>query len=46
MQADLATSSFLASLQAVGIVVLQGVIIVDRVDRAPYPATVHGASAT
>ena len=45
MQADSATSSFLASLQAAGIVVPQGLVIGDRVDRAPPPATVHGAPA-
>ena len=45
MQADSATSSFLASLRAAGIVVLQGIVISDRVDRAPSPATVHGAPA-
>ena len=45
MQADSATSSFLASLRAAGIVVPQGVVIGDRVDRAPSPATVHGAPA-
>ena len=44
VQADSATSSFLASLRAAGIVVPQGVVIGDRVDRAP-PATVHGAPA-
>ena len=45
VQADLATSSFLASLRAAGIVVPQGVVIGNRVDRAPSPATVHGAPA-
>ena len=45
MQADSATSSFLASLLAAGIVVPQGIVIGDRVDRAPSPATVHGAPA-
>ena len=45
MQADSATSSFLASLRAAGIVVPQGVVIGDRVDRAPPPATVHGVPA-
>ena len=45
VQADSATSSFLASLQAAGIVVPQGVVIGNRVDRAPSPATVHGAPA-
>ena len=45
VQADSATSSFLASLQAAGIVVSQGVVMGDRVDRAPSPATVHGAPA-
>ena len=45
VQADLATSSFLASLWAAGIVVPQGVVIGDRVDGALCPVTVHGASA-
>ena len=40
-----ATSSFLASLQAAGIAVPQGVVVGDRVDRDLSPATVHGASA-
>ena len=40
-----ATSSFLASLRAAGIAVLQGLVIGDRVDRDVSPATVHGASA-
>ena len=44
VQADLATSSFLASLRAAGIVVPQGVVIGDRVDRAPS-ANVHGVPA-
>ena len=43
VQADSATSSFLASLRAAGIVVLQGVVVGNRIDRAPSPATVHGA---
>ena len=38
-----ATSSFLASLRAVGIAVPQGVVIGDRSDRVVSPATVHGA---
>ena len=42
-EADLATSSFLVSLWIAGIVVTQGVVIGDRVDRAPPTATVHGA---
>ena len=41
----MATSSFLASLRAAGIAVLQGVVIGDRVDRDVSPATVHGAPA-
>ena len=45
VQADSATSSFLASLRAAGIVVLQGVVIGNRVDRAPSPVTVQGAPA-
>ena len=40
-----ATSSFLASLRAAGIVVPQGVVIGDRVDRDVSPATVHGVPA-
>ena len=38
-----ATSSFLASLRAAGIVVPQGVVIGDRLDRDVTPATVHDA---
>ena len=45
VQADSATSPFPASLRAAGIVVPQGVVIGDKVDRAPPPATVHGAPA-
>ena len=45
MQEVTATSSFLASLRAAGIVVPQGVVIGDRVDRDVSPATVHGAPA-
>ena len=45
MQVCSATSSFLSSLRAAGIVVPQGVVIGDRVDRAPSPANVHGAPA-
>ena len=40
-----AISSFLASLQAAGIAVPQGVVIGDRVGRDVSPATVHGAPA-
>ena len=45
VQVGSATSSFLASLRAAGIVVPQGVVIGDRIDRASSPATVHGAPA-
>ena len=45
VQVGSATSSFLASLQAAGIVVPQGVVIGDRLDRAPSSAAVHGAPA-
>ena len=45
VQVGSATSSFLASLQAAGIVVPQGVVIGDRVDRDSSPATVYGAPA-
>ena len=45
MQEVSATSSFLASLRAAGIAVLQGVVIGDRVDRAVTPVTVHGVPA-
>ena len=45
MQVGSATSSFLASLRAAGIVVLQGVVIGHRLDRASSPATVHGVPA-
>ena len=45
MQVGSATSSFLASLRAAGIVVPQGVVIDDRLDRDNTPATVHGAPA-
>ena len=45
VQVGSATSSFLASLRAAGIVVPQGVVIGDRLDRASSPATVHGAPA-
>ena len=45
VQVGSATSSFLASLRAAGIIVPQGVVIGDRVDRAPSSATVHGAPA-
>ena len=38
-----ATSSFLASLRAAGIVVTQGVVIGDRLDRDATLATVHDA---
>ena len=41
----MATSSFLASLRAAGIFVLQGVVIGDRIDRDASPATVLGAPA-
>ena len=44
VEADSATSSFLASLRAAGIIVPQGVVIGNRVDKAPS-ATVHGAPA-
>ena len=40
-----ATSSFLASLRAAGMVVPQGVVIGDRLDRDATPATVHDAPA-
>ena len=40
-----ATSSFLASLRAAGIVVPQGVVIGDRLDRDATPATVHDVPA-
>ena len=45
MQVGSATSSFLASLRAAGIVVPQGVVIGDRVERDFSPANVHGAPA-
>ena len=45
VQVGSATSSFFASLWAAGIVVPQGVVIGDRIDRDPSPATVHGAPA-
>ena len=45
VQVGSATSSFLASLRAAGIVVPQSVVIGDRLDRASSPATVHGAPA-
>ena len=45
MQVGSATSSFLASLQAAGIVILQGIVIGDRLDRASSPVTVHGVPA-
>ena len=45
MQEVLATSSFLASLRAAGIVVPQGVVIGDRLDRDATPATVHDVPA-
>ena len=45
MQEVTATSSFLASLRAAGIAVLQGVVVGDMVYRDVSPATVHGASA-
>ena len=38
-----ATSSFLASLRAAGIVIPQGVVIGDRIARDDTPATVHDA---
>ena len=37
------TSSFLASLRAAGIVVPQGIVIGNRLDRDAAPATVHDA---
>ena len=43
VQEVLATSSFLASLRVAGIVVPQGVVIGDRLDRDATPATVHDA---
>ena len=45
MQVGSATSSFLASLRAAGIVVPQGVVIGNRINRDSSPATVHGAPA-
>ena len=45
VQVGSATSSFLASLRVTGIVIPQGVVIGDRVDRNSSPATVHGVPA-
>ena len=45
VQVGLAASSFLASLRAAGIVVPQGVVIGDKIDRTSSSATVHGAPA-